>query len=342
MSAVFWGSLTTGTALETGEYLAEHRGLVIDEVVHETGAVVAGMLADNASNMDTAWKVLERTRPIFGGGCAAHILNLLIQDICKINSSRPLKPGRLLLRLTFEITTSYSVIKEKLGKVKTASKDASFWRKLEQIVAFSDPVIEAIRELESDACPTSHVYSRFQWLLKHPAYGTNADQTDIQAAIKAAVEDRWQHTLIALLGLTKRIRLIKAATSPKEVEFFNHALYRFANEKQDGVLNSEDMKVLNLATGEKDEIPLAQELAKLVFAIPTSSAASERTWSIMDFIHSKKRNKLTIDKLDMLAYIYVNHHSVSKKDRPHKPTDWAQLESYPEEHEAVERTSSEQ
>ncbi|OWZ02611.1 LOW QUALITY PROTEIN: hypothetical protein PHMEG_00025800 [Phytophthora megakarya] len=77
------------------------------------------------------------------------------------------------------------------------------------------------------------------------------------------------------------------------------------------------MKVPNLATGEKDEIPLARELAKLVFAIPTSSAASERMWSIMDFIHSKKRNKLTIDKVDILAYIYVKHHSVLKKDRPH-------------------------
>ncbi|KAI9983259.1 hypothetical protein PInf_007203 [Phytophthora infestans] len=40
----------------------------------------------------------------------------------------------------------------------------------------------------------------------------------------------------------------------------------------------------------------------------------------MDFIHSKKRNKLTTEKVDMLAYIYVNHHAAQKE-----AADWARL-----------------
>lgn len=52
----------------------------------------------------------------------------------------------------------------------------------------------------------------------------------------------------------------------------------------------------------------------------------------MDFIHSKKRNKLTTEKVDMLAYIYVNHHAAQKE-----AADWARVHSYPGSHEALER-----
>ncbi|KAI9983260.1 hypothetical protein PInf_007204 [Phytophthora infestans] len=41
----------------------------------------------------------------------------------------------------------------------------------------------------------------------------------------------------------------------------------------------------------------------------------------MDFIHSKKRNKLTTEKVDMLAYIYVNHHAAQKE-----AADWERYE----------------
>ncbi|ETI53269.1 hypothetical protein PPTG_08572 [Phytophthora nicotianae INRA-310] len=74
------------------------------------------------------------------------------------------------------------------------------------------------------------------------------------------------------------------------------------------------------------------EIAKLVFAIPTFSAASERAWSIMDFIHSKKRNRLSVEKVDMLAYIYVNDHTVQEEG-----ADWARLHPYPESHYSLDR-----
>ncbi|KAE8890876.1 hypothetical protein PF005_g15325 [Phytophthora fragariae] len=82
---------------------------------------------------------------------------------------------------------------------------------------------------------------------------------------------------------------------------------------------------------------MAWEIARLVIAIPPSSAASERAWGIMDFIHSKKRNRLAVDKVYMLAYIYVNHLAVSTEG-----VDWARLHSYPKRQEALEREAMEQ
>ena len=47
-------------------------------------------------------------------------------------------------------------------------------------------------------------------------------------------------------------------------------------------------------------------LSSRLFVVPTSSAASERIWSVYDFIHTKRRNRLSTDKVDKL---YANARS---------------------------------
>eukprot|EP00644_Phytophthora_capsici_P019652 jgi/Phyca11/133843/e_gw1.817.3.1 len=59
------------------------------------------------------------------------------------------------------------------------------------------------------------------------------------------------------------------------------------------------------------EFPLLKQIARIVFAVPTSSAASERAWSIFDHIHSKRRNRLSVEKVEMLAYIYINYGTIA-------------------------------
>jgi hypothetical protein len=47
-------------------------------------------------------------------------------------------------------------------------------------------------------------------------------------------------------------------------------------------------------------------VADILFSIPSSQAASERVWSIYDFIHSKRRNRLGADKVTALVQLYIN------------------------------------
>ncbi|GMF51442.1 unnamed protein product [Phytophthora fragariaefolia] len=377
-----------------------HLGRVIDEVESETGSVVAGVLSDNASNMSAAWELLERTRPMFGGGCAAHMLNLLIQDVCQVDYFKAVQAKVLditsyvrdhhavlsqfvtTLRETssshrralvvpvctrwnslhacfLRIYENKSVLKKlltepqftalitrlasskpaklKLGRVKNSIGDSSFWRKLEQIIAFLDPMIEALLELESDNCPTSRVNTRFHWLLNHPAYGSDDAPSELKAAIKKFIDARWSHvhTYTDATGLAF---LLDPHTN---LDYF------VGSDETDTITQGCDfaerrtLKEQILETGgtysNKKDYPLVWEIAKRVLAIPPSSAASERAWSIMDFIHSKKRNRLTTDKVDMLAYIYVNHHAILKEG-----ADWARLHSYPESCEALETDVTEQ
>jgi hypothetical protein len=59
--------------------------------------------------------------------------------------------------------------------------------------------------------------------------------------------------------------------------------------------------------GEKrDYYPLLAQLAVMIFTIPTSSASSERSWSIHDFIHTKRRNRLDAGRVEKLVFIYCN------------------------------------
>ncbi|EGZ09100.1 hypothetical protein PHYSODRAFT_525573 [Phytophthora sojae] len=71
--------------------------------------------------------------------------------------------------------------------------------------------------------------------------------------------------------------------------------------------------------------PLLKKVADIVFAIPTSSAASERAWSIFDHIHSKRRNRLSVEKVEMLAFIYINYGIIQSDE-----LDLARHQSRPE------------
>ncbi|KUF99046.1 hypothetical protein AM588_10010804 [Phytophthora nicotianae] len=52
--------------------------------------------------------------------------------------------------------------------------------------------------------------------------------------------------------------------------------------------------------------PLLSEIAEKLFTIPSSSAASERSWSIHDFIHTKRRNRLHATRVEKLVFVYSN------------------------------------
>ena len=52
--------------------------------------------------------------------------------------------------------------------------------------------------------------------------------------------------------------------------------------------------------------PTLREVAINVFSMVTSSAASERGFSTMGFVHSKLRNRLAADKVQKLVFIKNN------------------------------------
>jgi hypothetical protein len=64
----------------------------------------------------------------------------------------------------------------------------------------------------------------------------------------------------------------------------------------------------------RDAFPLLGSIAVRLFSIPTSSAASERVWKVFSSIHTKKRNRLLVEKVEKLAFITINEVLLDEKD----------------------------
>ncbi|OWZ21619.1 hypothetical protein PHMEG_0003811 [Phytophthora megakarya] len=55
------------------------------------------------------------------------------------------------------------------------------------------------------------------------------------------------------------------------------------------------------------EYPLLTAIAVRVFSAPTSSAAAVRAWNIFSYLHTQRRNRMSMTKLETLAFVYINH-----------------------------------
>ena len=77
---LFIKSISTGETQLTGDNVAK----IIKEAIAVVGVnKVTAVITDNTANMRAAWDILEAEYPhIFCNGCAAHVFNFLVKDIC--------------------------------------------------------------------------------------------------------------------------------------------------------------------------------------------------------------------------------------------------------------------
>ena len=76
-------TINTGEEQQSGLNIAKDIGSVIEEIGVNK---VVSIVTDNASSMKNAWEILRAKHPrIIINGCAAHTINLLVKDICKLD-----------------------------------------------------------------------------------------------------------------------------------------------------------------------------------------------------------------------------------------------------------------
>lgn len=60
--------------------------------------------------------------------------------------------------------------------------------------------------------------------------------------------------------------------------------------------------------------PSLSRIAKRLYSIIPSSAASDREWNVFSTIHTKKRNRLSNEKVEKLAFVYISSALLDEKD----------------------------
>ncbi|TVU50507.1 hypothetical protein EJB05_01880 [Eragrostis curvula] len=63
------------------------------------------------------------------------------------------------------------------------------------------------------------------------------------------------------------------------------------------------------------ETPGLQRLAVRILSLTSSSSGCERNWSIFEQIHTKRRNRLTTERLNLLVFIQFNSKLMSKREK---------------------------
>lgn len=63
------------------------------------------------------------------------------------------------------------------------------------------------------------------------------------------------------------------------------------------------------------EVPILQKMAMRILSLTSSSSGCERNWSTFDLIHTKRRNRLTTDRLNSLVFIQFNSILMAKRQK---------------------------
>ena len=94
------------------------------------------------------------------------------------------------------------------------------------------------------------------------------------------------------------------ASAERQIEQYRNREGRFARSAC--VQNMELMSSWSWWAKYGGSIPELQQFAMDVLSLVAGACSCERNWSAYDFIHSKKRNKLSAEKCEELVYIFSN------------------------------------
>ena len=123
MSTLFYKSIDTSGTGQTGEEVATQISNVIEELGPEN---FVSVVTDNASNMRAAWNLIEFNYPhIACNGCSAHVVNLLISDILRLetfaNTTKDAQKVIKFVRNHAFVKAKYEEIRKELNVSKKLS-----------------------------------------------------------------------------------------------------------------------------------------------------------------------------------------------------------------------------
>lgn len=203
-----------------------------------------------------------------------------------------------------------------------------YWKQLEEAERILQPTSKIIGILESDRCSLSDIYKLFKHL---------QEEYNGEPELLKIVKDRWDFAHTASMGfayfldpttkagngfieddLLDTLELLKEFIIKKrfynadssevlicrEIENFTFHMNNLS-QKEESFIAKHSAYLYWVSLG-RSKFPILHQVAEIVFKIPTSQASAERSWSIFDFLLSKKRGRLRPEKLIMLAQLYKN------------------------------------
>jgi hypothetical protein len=214
-----------------------------------------------------------------------------------------------------------------IRKHQSLIHNENWWESITNLLKILDPINEAIKMSESDKANLHYVIPRWKRLWKH------LDQH--QAISMEAFEKRFKrqtndcHLMAYLLNPAtvgddeipgyinwhERAyaffvhRQIEPVSALKELNEFRGKTRRFYPKLWCWELAKDAGVFWNSAT---TLAPTIGPIAIRLISTPATSVPSERAFSILNLVHTKLRNRLSIERVDKLQYIYINERVLRK------------------------------
>jgi len=230
--------------------------------------------------------------------------------------------------------------------VKQTIEHAQFIIKLNKAIAILKPLDRLIVKYQEDKVPISEVIPDFEALPPEfrKLRATNIINEEELMYLCETVDKRFQfiyssaHGLAHMLdprfiGVSERLPWARRGNLEKllfrfqvddvpresvdeeraatlNIQYLDFVARATGAKREDSIcyklLVGKRLTVLDYCLLESSEWPELQSIAVKLFSMPTSSAASERNWSTMAFVHSKLRNALAPEKVEKLVFLKSN------------------------------------
>ncbi|KAH6588617.1 hypothetical protein BASA50_005438 [Batrachochytrium salamandrivorans] len=230
--------------------------------------------------------------------------------------------------------------KESQQKINDIITDGKFVKHLDKAIMILNPVDTTIVVFQSDSVPVSQIYQSFANTMKEQYEMMNCLSDAERLYLLQLLQSRLDFLYGDAIGIAYLLdpRFVGEKMTAFERTRVEDLIFDYGSEteqaqqmgkKEEMYLqytnfvikanhnkDRRDFRFLMLEKGTKTilqfwlvdglEFPQLRDLALQVFGMVCSSAASERSFSTMGFVHSKLRNSLGSEKVKKLVYIKTN------------------------------------
>ncbi|XP_042515308.1 uncharacterized protein LOC122089669 [Macadamia integrifolia] len=314
--ALFLRSEECSHARLTGPYIFD----IVDREIQSVGQnLVVQIILDNASNYSSALDMLiGKYRWLFNTRCAAHGINLMLNDIYK-NSIVEVEEKLRLLVASAEWRSLRNYRSVEADRVMYTIQRELFWNDSKEILRFMEPIIRVIRLVDGDGATSGYLYEAME---RAREVLEKLDEVDHRYnQILDVFDKRRDENILGTIHYAATVfnptyflsERFKKIPQLKEATYFIGDILVPQDERRNYY---EQLAVYHMKSSiifTPSAKTLMEKYAIPILSQPCSSSSCERNWSAWDATQTKKMNRLSVAMLDDLVYVRMNSLMMEKR-----------------------------
>ncbi len=240
---------------------------------------------------------------------------------------------RSLLRAAIPLRLYCSSIPNGAGKTirkyQSQIQDEKWWEAIKELLQILSPLDESIKMSESDRSNIHYVIPRWKRLQQHLELHNVISKEAFEKRFKRQTNDC--HIIAYLLNPNT----VGDNDIPgfQEGEWRQRAYAFFVHHRVDPIPAMKELEEFRTKTGRFNPLfwcwtlsespatfwtnaspssPTIGPLAIRLMNTPATTVPSERSFSVLNLLHNKLRNRLTASRVDKLQYVYINERVIKK------------------------------